>query len=337
MDDNEVYQTVRAGETEKGKKKHMEIIIIIAVVILAVAIAAAVFVIKGKNKTQEQPSVAQTTTEKAGDETTQEPDIITPVSASDDIDITFEHVTREFMEDFEAHQETTSAMIATKAETVPVTSTVASTTEKKTQISAAEHVEKTTVRTTETAEKKNSVVDSIQSFFDGKFYMDGSMISGGSKTPLEIAMDGNDFHLFSEMDGSDIAIMKKDGKLYIMNPDKKTYAVIDAAMKKMMDLDEESLTFDFAKLKFDGDKPASVTKVTYNGKDGICYTYKDSENGIEFITVGDDIVQIIQSEADGSVRSVIELDEFSKEIPSEMLSFKGYSKKNIISFIKDMM
>ena len=31
------------------------------------------------------------------------------------------------------------------------------------------------------------------------------------------------------------------------------------------------------------------------------------------------------------------LDEFSKEIPSEMLSFKGYSKKNIISFIKDMM
>ena len=118
MDDNEVYQTVRAGETEKGKKKHMEIIIIIAVVILAVAIAAAVFVIKGKNKTQEQPSVAQTTTEKAGDETTQEPDIITPVSASDDIDITFEHVTREFMEDFEAHQETTSAMIATELDCI---------------------------------------------------------------------------------------------------------------------------------------------------------------------------------------------------------------------------
>lgn len=315
----------------------MEIIIIVAAVILAVAIVTAVLVVRGKNKAHQQPPVAQTTAENTEETVSQEKNIITPVSAADDIDVTFEHVTREFMEDFEAHQETTSAMVATKAEAVPVTSAAATTTEKKTQIHADKYLETTTVRTTEKAEKVNKVTDGIQSFFDGRFYIDGTMVSGGSKTPLEMAMDGDDFHLFSEMDGSDIAIMKKDGKLYIMNPDKKTYAVIDAAMKKMMNLDEESLTFDFAKLKFDSNKPASVTKVTHNGKEGVCYTYKDSENCIEFVAVNENIVQIIQSDADGSVTSVIELDEFSKEIPSEMLSFKGYSKKNLISFITDMM
>lgn len=323
-----------ANKIQDGKKKINMWYIVIAVVVLIAAVIVTAVVISNKNKangeTSLMPSDIQT------DETDEPPCEITPVSAADDVDFTFENVSREFLEELENHLETTAVTGAEKAD--PVTFTTAPhTTEKQTQVQTMAYVEKTTQKTQEATDTNEDVMSQIQSFFDCSFYMDGIMVSGGSETPLEMAVNGNDMHIFSEMDGTDIAILNLDGKLYLMNPASKKYIVIDAALKKMMDIDEESLTFDFMKIKFDSQSPSSVTKATFKGNDAVCYTYKSSDNCIDFIIADSEIKQIIQYSPNNEASSVITLDEFSAEIPAEMLNLKGYSKTNMISFLSDMM
>lgn len=332
-------QVVTSADDEKGKKKkHMEIIIIAVVLILVAAIAVTAVVIRSKNKNKDDAVSGQTTAaEQSGDNDSESENILVPMSAADDIDVTFEHATRDFLDDFQTHQETTTSVIATKEETVPVTSAVASTTEKKPQVTTTEYYETTTVKTDTPAGKNEKVLSLIQAFFDCRFYMDGTMMAEGSKTPIEMAIDGKDMHVYSELDGMDVAILNLDGKLYLMNPDKKTYAVVDAAWQKMMGIDENSMSFDFTKIKFDSKSPASVTKVKYEGKDGVCYVYENSDNRIEFVAVNNEIVQIVQFDGASTVKTIISLDEFTDKIPSDMLTVKGYSKKNMISFVTEMM
>lgn len=333
-----IYVVTSGEDDKRKKKKNMEIIVVAVVLILAAAIVLTAVVVRNKNKDKDNGiSHNETTAEISGDEIQESENVVTPMSASDDIDVSFENVTTEFIEDFESHQETTSCVLATKEETVPLTSAVASTTVKETQISTTEYYETTTVKTNTAVDMDTDVINLIQAFFDCRFYIDGTMMADGSKSPIEMAIDGNDMHVYSEMDGMDVAIMNLDGKLYLMNPEKKTYAVIDEAFQKMMGIDENSFSFDFTKIKFDSKSPSSVTKVKYEGKDGVCYAYENSKNRIEFVAVDGEIVQIVQFEGTSTVKTIITLDEFSAEIPSDMLTFKGYSKKNMISFVSDMM
>lgn len=318
-----------AERNQKRKKQINMWYIVIAVVVLIGAVAVTAAIISNRNKKDDT-----VIPEESIGESEEKSENITPVSAADDVDFTFENVSRDFLEELEFHQETTSFAVAEKTEVFPLTTD--HTTETVTQVSVTEFPE-TTTKTQETTEKNDGELAQIQAFFECSFYMDGMMESGGSKTPLELAVNGNDIHVFSEMDGMDIAIMKLDGKLYLMNPDKKKYIIIDSAIKKMMGLDDEMLSFDFMKIKFDSENPVSVTKAQFNGSDAVCYEYKSTESGIDFIAADGEIKQIIQYQENGTVSSVITLDEFSAEIPAEMLSFKGYSKTNMISFLSEMM
>ena len=42
-------------------------------------------------------------------------------------------------------------------------------------------------------------------------------------------------------------------------------------------------------------------------------------------------------DSDSKAKTVLVADEFSLEIPEEMMNFKGYSKTNIISFMSSLM
>ena len=187
------------------------------------------------------------------------------------------------------------------------------------------------------ADGSGEVMKVLTSFFSGKYYMDGTMISGGEKTPLEIAMDGNDFQIYSEMDGKDIAIMNKDGDIYLMNPDTKKYTELNAAVKKMMGLETTDFSFNFNKVKFDASAPSKVTAATHNGKSAVCYRYENKENMMDFIAVDEEIVQMILYNSERNPDTVVDIDEFTAGYPEDMLTFKGYSKTNMISFISSLM
>lgn len=332
MEGHENFEPVEKEINDGGKKnKRMEIFIVAVIAVIVIAVVVTAVIVKSKNKSNNDGI----TVEASGDVLDESAENYEPVSMKDEPDITFEGVSDVFVSEFEEHQIATTAIDAYKPE--PVRTTVSAVqTEKQTSVSTTQYLETTTVKTDAAADSNSKVMSLIEAFFNGTYYMDGTMISAGSQSPMEMAMNGNDFQIYSELEGVDISVMNYDGKLYLMNPDNKTYIEINSALKKMMGVEDDSFTFEFNKVKFDSKSPTSVTKATYNGNSAVCYTYKDSTNCIEFIAVGDEIKQITQY-SNSNAETVLQADEFSAEIPSDMLTFKGYSKANMVSFLKDLM
>ncbi len=324
-----------ANPVNERKNRKMEIFLITAAVVVVIAIIITLCVAKGKKK---DTPVSETVAEETvgflpeSDETE-----ITPVTFTEDVTVSFEGVDEDYADALFEHATNSATTVAFKPEVQ--TTRVAPVTAKpvKPQVSTTKHLEETTVKSDNPAENSGKVINLLKSFFSGKYYMDGTMIAGGEKTPLEMAMDGGNFQVFSEMDGQDIAIMKLDGDIFLMNPDTKKYTELNAAVRKMMGISDDTFSFSFNNVNFDASSPESVTQCTYNGINAVCYKYINSTNHMEFVAVDDEVVQMVLYNSQGGAETVVELDEFSADLPEEMLTFKGYSKTNMISFISSMM
>lgn len=326
-------------DTGRKKKKPMEYLPFVIAIILVIAIIITVAVVKSRknNKTEANEII----TESAGDllvPSDTETDH-SPVTFSEDVEVTFDGISLDLADELAEHSLNSASTVAIKPEVKTTMNSSASNVTKKPafpQITTKEHLEATTVVTTEKTDGTDSALNVIASFFDGKYYFDGEMISNGEKLPFEIAMNGSDFQLFTEMDGKDLAIMNLDSKIYLLNPDTKKYAELSASFQKMMGVDASQFTFEFNNVNFDAKNPESVTKAQYNGQDAVCYTYQDPKRRMEFISVNGEIKQMSLFENEDA-KNVLVADEFSSEIPEDMLNFKGYSKTNMISFMTSLM
>lgn len=326
-------------DTKRKKKKPMEYLPFIIAIVLVIAIIITVAVVKSRknNKTDANEII----TESAGDilvpsdnETEH-----SPVTFSEDVEVTFEGISLDLADELTEHALNSASTVAIKPEVKTTMNTSAQNVTKKPtypQITTKEHLEATTVVTTEKTDGSDDALAVIASFFDGKYYFDGEMISNGEKLPFEIAMNGSDFQLFTEMEGKDIAIMNLDSKIYLLNPDTKKYAELSASFQKMMGIDASQFTFEFNNANFDAQNPESVTKAQYNGQDAVCYTYQNPKCRMEFICVNEEIKQMSLFENE-EAKNVLIADEFLSEIPEDMLNFKGYSKTNMISFMTSLM
>lgn len=325
---------VSAKNTDRKKKKTMEywIIAVAAVLIIAVIIAAAAVRVK-KNKPQDTDVSIN---ESAGDLTVPENEHV-PVTFTEDVEVTFEGINGELEDAITEHSMYYSTQAAVKPD---VTTKLSGTTAPKTtapKMTTTEHLEKTTVVTNEDAQENDEVLDTISSFLSGTYYFDGDMITNGEKSPMEIAMNGSDFQVYSELDGKDISIMQLDSKTYMLNPATKKYAELTASFQKMIGIDASEMKFEFNANGFDPKKPTSVKKATYNGSPAKCYTYRNDSSHLEFIASETEILQLTMFDKNGTAKTVLIADEFTGKIPDEMLNFKGYSKTNMISFISSLM
>ena len=325
------------NKNKRKKKKFMEYLpfIIIAVVVIAIVITIAAVKSK-KNKTDSDEVI----TETAGDLFISDNDEAdtSPVTFSEDVEVSFEGISLDFADELAEHEFNAASTVAIKPDAQTTIGNSSSATAKPSfpQITTNEHLEKTTVVTSENADKSETALKTISAFFAGKYYFDGQMVSNGEKLPLEMAMDGEDFQIFSEMEGKDISFMNLDSKIYMLNPDTKKYTELTPAIQKMIGIDASQFTFEFNNISFDAKNPNSVTKAKYNGKDAVCYTYKKSTTRLEFIAINGEIVQMTLFE-NNDAKNVLIADEFTYDIPDEMLNFKGYSKTNIISFMTSLM
>lgn len=335
--------TVSAESERRKKSKQMDKILIIAVIaVLLIAVVTAIVMIKHKKTQQGEVSVAGS--ESAGDTLPEEEPEETdfdPVTFSEDVSVTFEGITTAFAENLEDFAAQSAGTTAFKPETTSFggaqSTSAASGSVGKPQKEPEQYLEETTVKTTDAAEQNDDAMRVIAAFFSGTYYLDGTMISGNEEMPLEIAMDGADYEVFTEMDGSDIAIMNLGGKIYLLNPANKKYMELSSAVRKMMGITDDMFSFEFTKIKFDAYSPSSVTQATYKGSPAVCYSYRGDGNALDFITVNHEIRQLIVYNAEGKAGTVLETDEFSAQIPDDMLNFKGYSKTNMITFMSSMM
>lgn len=322
-------------ERKRGKEKKMKFFIG-AIIIIAVIIAAAVIISGAAKKKNEKTSVQSDTGVENETEDENEEDT-TPVTFSEDIEFTLEGVSSDYGEMLQEHALDTSVTTAYKPEGTTIKPQTNETPTKKPTVTPEEYIETTTVKTQVPASSSEKAIDVIRAFFNGKYYFDGEMISGKDKTVLEIAMDGDNFEAFTEFEKKDVAMMKIGGKLYMLNPDTMKYTEFSSAIQKMMGIDESAFKFEFNSIKFDPDKPYSVTQAKYNGEDAVCYTYKNDEKTMEFTAVGDEIKQLAVYDKSGNATMALKADEFTGEIPEDMLTLQGYSKTNMISFFSALM
>ena len=337
--ENKTVIPVVSGKEEEGKRgknKKMKFLIG-AIIIIAVIIAAAAIISGAAKKKNEKPAVQEASGAEAGTEEEEEKDTA-PVTFSEDIEFTLEGVSADYEDMLQEHAFDTSVTTQYKPESATIKpQTNAVSPEKKPDITTEKYIETTTVKTDIPAASSEKAIDVIRAFFSGKYYFDGEMISGGNKTVLEIAMDGEDFEAFTEFEKKDIAMMKIGGKLYMLNPDTMKYTEFSSAVQKMMGIDESAFRFEFNSIKCDADKPYSVTQAKYNGEDAVCYTYKTEEKTMEFTAVDEEIKQLAVYGKDGSASMALKADEFTGEIPGDMLTLQGYSKTNMISFFSALM
>lgn len=335
------------NKNNRKKKKIMEFLPVIIAAILIVAVIVTVSIVKSKKS---EVTETEDTTTSTGSDTENEDNFIipsdnqneeatTPVTFMEDVEISFEGLSTEFSEMLTEHAYTSAAPVATKAEIKQTTTSEYKPVKKPTapQITTKEHLEATTVVTTEAAPQDEDVLSVINSFFNRVYYFDGQMISGTEETPLEIAMNKDDFQVFSEIDGKDISFLMQNDKMYMLNPDTKKYTEFSASVQKMFGIDSSEFSFEFNNSQFDGYNPDSTTKAVFKNQDAVCYTYKNNEGRTEFICVGNEIKQMAMFDAQSNASTVLVADEFSSQIPDEMLNFQGYSKTNIISFMSSLM
>lgn len=178
----------------------------------------------------------------------------------------------------------------------------------------------------------SKIQQSLTAFFSGKFYYDGVMYAeDGSATKLKMAVNGSDLEAIMYDSGMNInmGFMQLDGKTYIVNTDNKQYLEFTAELGEMFGIDMNDLKLgDLSKL-FSAKKstPDAQYSTTVNGKNATCYEYvsEDKSTSTKFYFVGDELVEMDQSNADGTNESRTMISQFSYSIPSDMLTLNGLS------------
>ncbi len=183
----------------------------------------------------------------------------------------------------------------------------------------------------------SKVQNSLTAFFDGKFYYDGVMYDdSGETTRMKIAVSGNNLEaiMYDTDMGVNMGVMQLDGKTYIVNTDKKEYVEFTEELGDMFGIDTEDLKFDNLSEMFASrsSEPDAQYSTTVNDKDAVCYEYVSSDKSTvtKFYFVGNELVELDQTDSDGASVSQTMINEFSYSIPSDMLTLNGLNKASSI-------
>lgn len=210
---------------------------------------------------------------------------------------------------------------------------------------------KTDETTTEPEKETGIVVDEypevIDTFLSGKFYLDSRM-DGDSQNSVKIATKGKNYEFVSELEGVEISIMFYNNKLHFKHVSakgEKSYTVFDDEAIQMiesmtgekfeMNFDDILQNFEFGEIKVNGSPVLS--KDFYEGEECDLYTFRTEAGSINFRFIGDDLKCVTTLDSEGTVTTVIHVNELSAKIPSTMLTTRGYTKKNILAFMTSIL
>lgn len=192
--------------------------------------------------------------------------------------------------------------------------------------------------TTVSAETLSKTDLLVKAFFNKKFFLKGALYSGGTGDPIHMAMDGDNFEVLTNIDGTELSFLRLNKKMYIKRSATKQYVSLTTAFFKLLGMDPESLTFDFGDVDYDNIKStAKISNVMINNKPGICYTFKNNDQSFKFYFENDELRQIVIYDNSGNVVSEFAIDYFSETIPADQLTVDGYKKTGIGTLFADLM
>ncbi|MBR3869566.1 MAG: hypothetical protein IKM66_09660 [Clostridia bacterium] len=190
-----------------------------------------------------------------------------------------------------------------------------------------------------TSKKQNEKVDAqIKAFFNRSFYIQGAFYSGNTGDPLYMSMDGENFEVLTNLDGTELSFLKLGNTMYLKRPAVHQYAELTQSFFDALGMDPGMMQFNFGSTKYDDVKDKfSVSDITINGKPGVCYYYKNAEQSFKFYATNDELKQIEIYDADGTIASQFAIDYFSESIPGDQLTLKGYEKTGMGTLFADLM
>lgn len=186
------------------------------------------------------------------------------------------------------------------------------------------------------AQARGDEIDQIRVFFSGVYYVKGTLFGDDGNTPFELAVSGQDLETVADFDGNKLSFVRQNGKMYVKNPDSKTYAVLNSTLMSMMGMSDGDFKFSLGNMPYDADEPDEVAETEYEGAPAREYIYKNSES-TAVVTVVNGKVRLIAtgSSADSAVPKLL-VDELSGSIPDDMLTLNGYKKQNVLIFFGNL-
>lgn len=189
------------------------------------------------------------------------------------------------------------------------------------------------------AEEVKKAEEQIKAFFNRSCYIQGAMYSGGTGDPLAMSFDGDNFEILTNLDGTEVAIMRADSTMYIKRPATKQYVELTDTVMEMMGLEGDTFNLSFAAADYETmqSKLRSTFEVTVNGEKGICHEYVSDDQIFRFYSVGGQLKQIDTRDLAGFTSSKIIINYFSESIPADQMTLKGYTKSSISALFADML
>lgn len=328
---NDGFSVVEQKTAKKDNK--LPIIIIICVLVVALLAGIALYIAKSIDKNPETPSVVEDSTEEHSN---------TPDKLEEFVNQAMqEKITNENGSEISREEYLTLLQQQLVEATTILGQNVGSTSphqiEEKT--TAAGTTSANSQQETTTSKQQVEKVDAqIKAFFNRSFYIQGAFYSGNTGDPLYMSLDGENFEMLTNLDGTEISFLKLGDTMYLKRPAVHQYTELTQTFFDALGMDPGMMKFDFGNTKYDDIKEKfQVSDITINGNPGVCYSYKNAEQAFKFYAEKDELRQIEIYDADGSIASQFAIDYFSESIPGDQLTLKGYEKTGMGTLFADLM
>ena len=191
----------------------------------------------------------------------------------------------------------------------------------------------------ENKEQVDKAKAQINAFFERSCYIQGAMYSGGTGDPLAMSFNGDEFEILTNLDGTEVSIMRVAGVMYIKRPATKQYVELTDSAMDMLGLDPEMFNLSIGGADFTDmeSKLYATYDITVNGEKGVCHEYVNSGQTFKFYSVDGQLKQIDTCDESGEVVSQIMVSYFSESIPGDQMTLKGYEKSSITALFADML
>lgn len=179
----------------------------------------------------------------------------------------------------------------------------------------------------------------IKMFFNRSCYMKGAMYGGIEGSAFVMSMDGDNFEVLSNFEGTEVSVLNLDGKMYFKRPATKQYLELTETVMDLLGISADTFAMGFGTADYEKMEKmlTGVYKVSYNGEDALCHEYKNEDQIYKFYTIDGSLKEIDICDSDGTATTQLVLDYFSESIPGDQLTLKGYTASSITVIFADMM
>lgn len=179
----------------------------------------------------------------------------------------------------------------------------------------------------------------IEAFFNRTCYLRGAIYSNNSGDSVSMAFDGDNIEFLTNLDGTEVSIMRIDGKTYLKRPATKQYMEFTEPVMNLLGISADDFSFNFNTANYDDMKKLlnSTYDVKLDDKDGVCYEYKNNSRIFRFYSVDGELKQLDICDEDGTIDTQLSIDYFSTSIPADQLTLKGYTESTMGAIFADLM